>query len=103
MRCRVVQGAVESALRKLRRRPVKVDVDGVALDGQLDRVSQHLTQGVVGDHRAVFAVGQGTDGLSHGPLRQALHHLRQSAQILHAVVGHKGEYPFGTNAVGGDK
>src|SRR2546429_2306290 len=40
VRGRVVERTVESALRQLRRRALEIDRDGVARDGELDRIAQ---------------------------------------------------------------
>ena len=102
--CRgVAVGAVQAALRQLRRRAGEVQFDRVALHGELQRIVQALAQRVVPDLRAVHAVRQRTDRIAHGVLGASLHHAGERAQIVHAVLVHECEQPFGTERVGGNE
>ena len=85
----------------MRRRALEIDLDGVALDGELHRIAQRGAERIVPDLRGVDAVRQRGDRLAHRLLGAALQHGGERFEIVDAVFVHERGQPFGADRVRG--
>ncbi len=100
---RVAVGAVQPSLRLLRRGAFEIELDLVVTHRELQRIAQPRAQGVVESFRPVDIVRQSANGFPHRGFGAILHDGCKRSQIMHAVIVHEAQKPFGTELIGRDE
>ena len=101
MRGRVIERAVEPALRQLRRRARKVERDRIAGDNELERIAQRRAERIVPHLARIGAVRQRADRIAHRGLGTALQHTGERLEVVDAVLAHEGDEPLSADRIGG--